>query len=74
MLFVDQAFRRTILSKDARKQIPHVTLIHPRNGTCTDQVFADIAATVNSPFRWTFREVMLIEQEDGGVWQVISRV
>ncbi len=66
-------FRCAILMRDARKQTPHVTLVHPRNGSCTDQVFADISATL-SPFQYTFREVMLIEQEDGGVWSVISRI
>ena len=69
-----QAFRRKALMKEARDQTPHLTLIHPRNGTCTDQIFADSAETIISPFRYTFREVMLIEQEDGGVWRVISRV
>ncbi len=69
-----QHFRRTILLKDARKQTPHVTLIHPRNGTCNDRIFADISATIISPFQFTFREVTLIEQENGGVWHVISRV
>lgn len=67
-------FRCTILQKDARKQIPHVTLVHPRNGTCTDPIFADISANISSPFQLTFREVTLIEQDDGRVWHVISRV
>lgn len=66
-------FRCAILMKEARKQTPHVTIIHPRNGTCTYQVFADISATI-SPFQYTFREVTLIEQENGGVWNVISRI
>jgi 2'-5' RNA ligase len=66
-------FRCAILTKDARKQVPHVTIIHPRNGICTDQVFADIMATVSS-FRYTFREVMLIEQEGDGIWKTITRV
>ena len=69
-----QDFRRTILQKDARKQTPHVTLIHPGNGTCTDQIIADISANIITPFQFTFREVRIIEQEDGGVWQVISRI
>lgn len=69
-----QALRRTILPKVAREHIPHVTLIHPRNGTCTDKIFADISASLISPFQFTFREVMLIEQKDGGVWRVISQI
>ena len=69
-----QDFRRKMLQTDARIQIPHLTLIHPRNGICTDEIFADVSATINAPFQCTFREVMLIEQQDGGVWQVITRV
>ncbi len=67
-------FRRAILSQEARKQTPHLTLIHPRNGTCNDQIIADISANIVSPFQYTFREVMLIEQEHGGVWNVISQI
>lgn len=66
-------FRCTLLTTTARRHNPHVTIIHPRNGTCTDQIFAEISATI-SPFQTTFREVMLIEQEDGGVWKIMSRV
>jgi 2'-5' RNA ligase len=69
-----QDFRRRVLSKDARIQMPHLTLIHPRNGVCTDEIFADISATFLAPFRYTFREILLIEQEDGSVWNVLSRV
>ncbi len=64
-------FRCAILGDDARRHVPHVTMIHPRNGTCTDQIFADISATV-SPFQYTFTEVMLIEQEGDGVWKSIT--
>lgn len=69
-----QNFRRKILPQEARNHTPHVTLIHPRNGTCTDPIFADISANITSPLRYTFREVTLIEQEDGGVWNVMSRI
>lgn len=73
-LDVYHLFRRRLLQTEVRNQTPHVTLIHPRNGTCTDEVFADISATIISPFQRTFCEVMLIEQENGGVWSVVSRV
>ncbi len=69
-----QKFRRAVLRREAREHSPHLTLIHPRNGICTDQIFADVSAAVFSPFQYTFREVMVIEQENGGVWDVISRV
>lgn len=69
-----QSFRRAILSKEARIHTPHLTLIHPRNGICSEQIFADISKTITEPFPYTFREVRIIEQEVGGIWSVISRV
>jgi hypothetical protein len=66
-------FRTALLMKEPRKHIPHVTIIHPRNGTCTDQIFADISLNIQ-PFQITFREVMLIEQKDDGVWNEVARV
>lgn len=69
-----QAFRRKLLPREPRNHTPHVTLIHPRNGSCTDEIFGELTASLRSPFQYTFREVMLIEQTDGGVWRVIARV
>ncbi len=51
-----------------RKQNPHVTLIHPRNGICSDSVFDEISRQLK-PFTATFRSVTLIEQVGGGPWQ-----
>ena len=51
-----------------RKHNPHITLVHPRNGTCTDNIFDEIASRCR-PFSSTFRRVSLIEQVDGGRWQ-----
>lgn len=50
-----------------RKQNPHLTLIHPRNGICTDAIFEEILAAV-SAFQATFTTASLIEQTDGGPW------
>jgi 2'-5' RNA ligase len=50
-----------------RKHNPHITLIHPRNGTCSDPIFEEIASRCD-PFSVTFRTVTLIEQVDGGPW------
>lgn len=56
-----------------RRETPHITLVHPRNGTCDDAAFADIrAATV--PFTVVFTTIMLIEQRNGGVWRTWSKV
>ena len=65
------AFRRCVMigqSKSIRKHIPHITLIHPRNGTCTDRVFEEMSIHL-SPFSVIFRSVTMIEQVDGGVWE-----
>ncbi|MCC6350872.1 MAG: 2'-5' RNA ligase family protein [Candidatus Eisenbacteria bacterium] len=51
-----------------RKHAPHITVIHPRNGVCSDEAFAAILEG-QPPFTVTFREVTLIAQVDGGVWQ-----
>lgn len=64
------AFRRIVLngqSNSIRKHNPHITLVHPRNGICTDRIFEEIGREV-SPFSVTFRSVTLIEQVDGGEW------
>ena len=65
------ALRSTLLSKAnslPRKQNPHVTIVHPRNGTCSDSMFDEITRQLK-PFTTTFRSVNLIEQVDGGPWQ-----
>ena len=51
-----------------RKQTPHVTIIHPRNGTCTDAVFEEIFQRIQ-PFTVTLCEISLIEQTNGGPWK-----
>ena len=57
-------------TKDSRprKHDPHITLIHPRNGICTDSIFEEIASQMVS-FSTTFRSVALIEQFDGAKWR-----
>jgi 2'-5' RNA ligase len=56
-----------------RRETPHITLVHPRNGTCDDEAFSQIRAAA-MPFSVTFTAVMLIEQRNGGVWRTWSRV
>jgi hypothetical protein len=51
-----------------RNHNPHITLVHPRNGTCSDCMFDEIASRCR-PFSSTFRRVSLIEQVDCGRWQ-----
>ena len=63
--------RASLLGRPAasvRKQDPHITLIHPRNGTCSDAAFASIVSQSTS-FAVTFRTVTLIAQVDGDPWR-----
>ncbi|MBG9375918.1 2'-5' RNA ligase family protein [Panacibacter sp. DH6] len=69
------ALREGILKKIV--QIPHIptahiTLIHPRNGFCTDEIFKEVAQ-YNLPGSFYFDEVSLIEQENGGPWKVLRQ-
>ena len=54
-----------------RKQEPHITLMHPRNSTCTDEIFAQITK-INFSDRITFRKISLIEQELGKKWRTLQ--
>lgn len=56
---------------DPRKHVPHITLIHPRNGVCSDSDFASIIS-VFEPFSYTFDEVAFIQQENGGIWDTVQ--
>lgn len=54
-----------------RKHKPHITLIHPRNGKCSDKIF-DLATLLVKPFSHTFDEISFIEQAEGKVWKIIE--
>jgi 2'-5' RNA ligase len=56
-----------------RRETPHITLVHPRNGACDDEAFSEIRAN-STPFTMTFTAITLIEQRNGGVWRTWSRV
>ncbi len=59
------------LYADPRKQEPHITLMHPRNSTCTDRIFQEIKK-LNLPSKLIFNKISLIEQEDGGKWKILK--
>jgi len=66
--------RKAILKgviEQPRKHHAHLTLMHPRNSTCTDPIFNKIKA-VGLPKRIVFDTITLIEQENGGVWQKLK--
>jgi hypothetical protein len=54
-----------------RLQEPHVTLMHPRNATCTDAVFEEIKK-YPLPRQLTFQKISLIEQEMGAKWRILE--
>lgn len=65
------AMRSALLANgksEPRKHFPHITLIHPRNGICTDAIFSAIMQRC-SPFTLTIRCVTLIQQSNGDAWQ-----
>ncbi len=50
---------------------PHITLMHPRNATCTDEIF-DLIQKRIFPRTITFRKISLIEQENGMKWNILK--
>jgi 2'-5' RNA ligase len=60
------------LNMPVRRHEPHITLMHPGNSNCTDDNFEEIKS-IDLPTCLKFDTVSLIEQIDGGQWQIISR-
>lgn len=58
------------LSAHPRKQAAHITLMHPRNSTCTDSIF-ELVSQCNFPSKLEFQQISLIEQENGGSWKTL---
>jgi 2'-5' RNA ligase len=66
--------RATILTgiiEVPRMHAPHLTLMHPRNATCTDDIFAAIKAQ-QLPQKLVFSTISLISQEIGQQWEVVE--
>lgn len=69
-----QRLRASILAgiiANPRKHEPHITLMHPRNSACTDDIFAQIVKN-HFPKHITFRKISLIEQELGRKWRTLK--
>lgn len=62
----------TGLGMTVRRHEPHITLMHPRNSTCTDEIFKEIQK-INLPTSLSFDTISLIEQVDGGQWQILMK-
>ena len=58
------------LNIDAQRQNPHITLMHPRNSTCTDDIFK-VIQKIEFPTQLEFHRISLIGQINGGPWEVL---
>lgn len=58
------------LNDDPGRQEPHITLMHPRNSTCTDNIF-ELIQQVNLPAKLQFKTISLIAQVNGGKWETL---
>jgi len=68
-----QQLRKAVLARLAeppRLHEPHITLMHPRNSSCTDAIFNQIKA-YRFPCTIKFKAISLIEQEEGKEWTVL---
>lgn len=66
--------RKTLLKgiiDSPRAALPHITLIHPRNGSCTDEIFKSLK-NIQLPSSLIFDTISLIEQQNGDKWKVIK--
>lgn len=54
-----------------REQIPHITLMHPRNSTCNDEIFDQINQEI-FPSTITFTKISLIEKRNDDEWKVLK--
>ena len=50
---------------------PHITLLHPRNSICTDEIFKEIKKVV-FPASICFDKISLIEQVDFSTWMTTA--
>lgn len=53
------------------KPAPHITLMHPRNSTCTDSDFQKIEK-MKLPTKLEFTKISLIQQEENSKWDILS--
>jgi 2'-5' RNA ligase superfamily len=59
------------ISATVRRPEPHITLMHPRNSTCTNEIFS-VIQQVRFPTHLIFDKICLIEQINGGQWHIIK--
>ncbi len=69
-----QELRKAVLRdvvKEPRIHDPHITVMHPRNSTCTDVIHNEILK-YELPKRIMINKISLIEQELGKQWYVLD--
>lgn len=69
-----QQLRRQVLKdgmEEPRLHQPHITLMHPRNSSCTDTLFQELK-NYRFPSVIEFDTISLIEQEMGKQWNVLK--
>jgi len=54
-----------------RNHKSHITLMHPRNSICTDELFLEISKRELPDF-FLFNKISLIEQKEGTAWTIIQ--
>jgi len=67
-----QQLRKLILkgiNDSPRALLPHITLVHPRNSTCTSEIFEQIKS-YPLPTVLSFYKISLITQINGGKWKI----
>jgi 2'-5' RNA ligase len=55
------------------RQEPHITLMYPRNSTCTDNIFEQILK-IETPNKLTFNNIAIIEKEGNNTWKIIKEI
>lgn len=68
--------RRQILKglfDNPRLQEAHITLMHPRNSTCTDDIYEEIF-NIPFPTELVFNKITLIEQTNGDPWKTLQTI
>lgn len=66
------ALRKTLLKGtlfENKFSLPHITLMHPKNATCTTAIFHEIEQA-ELPQSIAFEKISLIEQHNGGKWEI----
>ncbi|WP_130736257.1 2'-5' RNA ligase family protein [Flavobacterium sp. J27] len=67
-----ETLRKNILQKNSlKKHVPHITLIHPRNGTCTDTIF-EVIQSKEFPSSINFYTLALIKQTGNEKWKILE--